>query len=237
MKRSQPSTSYTPRIPFKKSRFEPWQRKSPPVLDPAKDALSFQQTSIEWSMDRNQRPVIRIYGVTEEGNSIQCHVHGFRPYAYFSVPTWFGEEDEELPRFEKLISESLGEDRVVIESYEMVQRCNLFGFNEESTFVKVTLTNPYKLSKLTEVMKGYPIFESNLDFVLRFMIDTSIVGMSWIELPPDSYTIDTQDSSRCQYEVTVSYDRIISHTPEGQYSTIAPLRILSFDIESTGLNR
>ena len=68
------------------------------------------------------------------------------------------------------------------------------------------------------------------------MIDTNIVGMSWIELPAGSYTNHSQGSSHCQYEVDVSYDQIISHPTEGQMAAIAPLRILSFDIESTGLN-
>lgn len=31
-----------------------------------------------------------------------------------------------------------------------------------------------------------------------------------------------------------SWDRFISHTPEGQWQKIAPLRILSFDIECAG---
>jgi DNA polymerase delta subunit 1 len=32
----------------------------------------------------------------------------------------------------------------------------------------------------------------------------------------------------------VSYDKVISHAPEGEWSSIAPLRILSFDIECAG---
>ena len=40
--------------------------------------------------------------------------------------------------------------------------------------------------------------------------------------------------SRCQIEVDVSWEDFISHEPEGEWSTIAPIRILSFDIECAG---
>ena len=35
-------------------------------------------------------------------------------------------------------------------------------------------------------------------------------------------------------EVDVAWDKLISHAPEGDWSTVAPIRILSFDIECAG---
>jgi DNA polymerase delta subunit 1 len=183
--------------------------------------------------EKNQEPVINIYGVTKEGDSVLCRVHGFLPYAYFLVSP--GITEFHLGRFKRYISDCLGEDRSVITKCEIVRRCNLYGYNEEETFVKVTLTNPYKLSKLGDAVKNFQIFESNLDFTLRFMIDTKIVGMSWIELPAGFYQGNSRDSTRNHHEVDVCYEKIISHPPEGHMATIAPLRILSFDIECTGL--
>jgi DNA polymerase delta subunit 1 len=40
--------------------------------------------------------------------------------------------------------------------------------------------------------------------------------------------------SRCQIEVDVAWNNFISHEPEGEWSDIAPFRILSFDIECAG---
>lgn len=34
-------------------------------------------------------PVMRMYGVTSDGNSVCCHVHGFSPYFFMSAPTDF----------------------------------------------------------------------------------------------------------------------------------------------------
>lgn len=60
-----------------------------------------------------------------------------------------------------------------------------------------------------------------------------MTGTNWIELPPFSYNIK-KNSTNAQLEVDVPYDRIISHAPDGEWSKIAPLRILSFDIECAG---
>lgn len=38
----------------------------------------------------------------------------------------------------------------------------------------------------------------------------------------------------CQLEVDVLWSDVISHPPEGQWQRIAPLRVLSFDIECAG---
>lgn len=82
-----------------------------------------------------------------------------------------------------------------------------------------------------------------------------VVGMNWIEVPAGSYTLalGKDKKSLCQLELSVRYvssplsfiieactnrllrwDRFISHAPDGEWSKIAPLRILSFDIECAG---
>lgn len=40
--------------------------------------------------------------------------------------------------------------------------------------------------------------------------------------------------SLCQYEVDVAWTDLISHPAEGEWQRIAPLRVLSFDIECAG---
>ena len=38
-------------------------------------------------------PIIRMFGVNMEGNSIMAHVHGFAPYFYVPAPPGFKAED------------------------------------------------------------------------------------------------------------------------------------------------
>lgn len=77
--------------------------------------------------------------------------------------------------------------------------------------------------------------------------------MNWIEVPAGKYKLlgEGKKRSHCQIEIQVKsvgvsssftcihsylcrWDCFISHAPEGQWSKIAPLRILSFDIECAG---
>lgn len=60
--------------------------------------------------------------------------------------------------------------------------------------------------------------------------------MSWVEAPAKKYQLvaEAHRHSSCQIEAEISYVDLISHEPKGEWSKMAPLRILSFDIECAG---
>lgn len=60
--------------------------------------------------------------------------------------------------------------------------------------------------------------------------------MSWVEVNAGKYTtIPNKDRhSNCQIEAYVHYRDIIAHPADGEWAKMAPLRILSFDIECAG---
>src|SRR6218665_354721 len=77
------------------------------------------------------------------------------------------------------------------------------------------------------------------------MVDCSIQGCSWVEMPKGKYRLrGLQGSkkwcspvparSRCQIELDISWEDVISYPVEGEWLKIAPIRILSFDIECAG---
>ena len=137
----------------------------------------------------------------------------------------------------------------------MMQKSTIYGFqgNKMSPFIKITLAIPKLIAASKRLMErgevkvpgigdfiGRP-FEANIDFEIRFMADYKVVGCNWIELPPGSWKLRNKSAkgengltSRCQLEVDVSCDDFISHAPEGEWSKVAPFRILSFDIECAG---
>ena len=47
-------------------------------------------------------------------------------------------------------------------------------------------------------------YESNIAYTLRFMIDTHVVGMNWVEIPGGRYEVLQGDEKRslCQIEVS-----------------------------------
>ncbi len=60
--------------------------------------------------------------------------------------------------------------------------------------------------------------------------------MSWVEVPQSKYHLITHHDrhSNCQIEAEVHYRDLIAHPNDGEWAKMAPLRILSFDIECAG---
>ncbi|XP_030573080.1 DNA polymerase delta catalytic subunit [Drosophila novamexicana] len=247
---------------------ERWSRAPPPQLDPATDCLIFQQLDVENYVGQAQPgmpgaqlgpvPVVRMFGVTMEGNSVCCHVHGYCPYFYITAPRDFEQRhcsDLHEALDKKVIADMRGNKDNVQEAVlavELVQRLNIHGYqgDDKQTYIKITVTMPRFVAAASRLLKKEVImsnfdfqdcraFENNIDFDIRFMVDTHVVGCNWIELPPGVWRLRGRNSklateSRCQIEVDVAYDQFISHEPEGEWSKVAPLRILSFDIECAG---
>ena len=63
------------------------------------------------------------------------------------------------------------------------------------------------------------------------MVDIGLVGCGWVSLQAGKYEIRRDKLSRCQIEIDVEHRNVKCLAPEGDWQAIAPLRILSFDIE------
>lgn len=202
--------------------------------------------------------VIRMFGVTMGGNSVCCHVHGFTPYFYIGAPTGF-DHNHCYPFKTALDKAVLADMRSNKENLQeavlevtMVEGQSMLGYHgeEKYKFIKIVLALPRliaaakRLLERTIVYSAFDFqdcrsYESNIDFDIRFMVDTGVVGCSWIELPAGQYRQRTRlgtptIESRCQIEVDVAFDAFIAHEPEGEWAKVAPFRILSFDIECAG---
>ena len=60
--------------------------------------------------------------------------------------------------------------------------------------------------------------------------------MSWVEVPTQKYRMipERERQSNCQIEAYIHHADLIAHSNDGEWSKMAPLRILSFDIECAG---
>lgn len=222
-----------------------WSRPFLAPIDPKRDDIVFQQIEVE-NGDQCDGTWLRMFGVTEAGHSVLVNVTDFLPYFYIGVPRGFGDDD--LEPFKADLNNKFG--FTIVKKVEKVFRRSLWGYmgDESLPFLKLTISGPRNVPKVRAVFESgecsflglfpdiVPTFESNIVYVLRFMIDTKVVGMNWIEIPAGKYHLISSEKKRahCQIEVNVRYDNFISHSPEGNWSKIAPLRILSFDIECAG---
>lgn len=243
-----------------------WSRPSPPDLDPKNDKLIFQQLDIDnyhgqpvQGMPGSQLgpvPIMRMYGITMEGNSVCCHVHGFTPYFYVTVPINFTESS--CNELKLNLSKSLLEDsrsnkdniKEPVLDVRLVKARSIMYYkgDNDMTFVKISVALPKLIAASKRLIENQPtsfglmdpsFYETNIDFDIRFMVDTTVVGCSWIELPVGKWLLRSKNTamkpeSRCQIEVDVAWNKFITHPPEGEWSKVAPIRILSFDIECAG---
>ncbi|KZT09911.1 uncharacterized protein LAESUDRAFT_673547 [Laetiporus sulphureus 93-53] len=224
-----------------------WARATLPPLDETKDSIIFQQIDIEEAIDQGSGNLgLRMYGVTEAGHSVLAIITDFQPYFYIPAPRGFAESD--TWSFEQYLNNA--GNGGAVRSVEFVKRRSLWGYRGDDwvIFLKITVVDQRSLPRIRGIFERgecnfrdlFPgsvnTYESNIAYTLRFMIDTKVVGMNWIEIRPCNYQLvePSKKKSHCQIELIVRWDKFISHSPEGQWSHIAPLRILSFDIECAG---
>ncbi|XP_028644817.1 DNA polymerase delta catalytic subunit isoform X2 [Grammomys surdaster] len=243
-----------------------WLRPALRPLDPNTEPLIFQQLEIDHYVGSalplpegpppscNSVPILRAFGVTDEGFSVCCHIHGFAPYFYTPAPPGFGAEH--LSELQRELNTAISRDQrggkelsgPAVLAIELCSRESMFGYHGHgpSPFLRITLALPRLMAPARRLLEqgvrvpglGTPSFapyEANVDFEIRFMVDADIVGCNWLELPAGKYVKRAEKKATlCQLEVDVVWSDVISHPPEGQWQRIAPLRVLSFDIECAG---
>ncbi|CAL4122527.1 unnamed protein product, partial [Meganyctiphanes norvegica] len=243
-----------------------WTRPAPPVINSKKERFIFHQCEIDYTIGTPKEgmpgqqagrvPIMRMFGVTDEGNSVCCHVHGFSPYFYVTCPLSF--KQEHLGPFKNTLNKIILDDmrsnreniKETVLAVDICTKENIYGFhgNRKARFLKITVVLPRLIAAAKRLLgdgkvevpglgcPAYEAYESNIDFEIRFMVDTKVVGCCWIELSPDKYSVRKRKefTTRCQIELDVGWNKFIAHEPEGEWSRVAPFRILSFDIECAG---
>ncbi|KAJ3332402.1 DNA-directed DNA polymerase delta [Blyttiomyces sp. JEL0837] len=225
------------------------------------DGIVFQQLDIDDyvgtclpnSYNLKDMTILRMYGVTENGHSVTCHVHGFLPYLFIPAPNGF--TAEHIHGFKYTLNRYLMADckasSAVIVDVQIVAKQSIYGYQgkQQNVFLQIFVHLASQIAKTRTAfekgvdiggnfgVKAFTTFESSLQFPLRFMIDTKIVGANWIQLPKNKFQLRHHQNkiSTSQIEVDIQFRDIVSHEADGgHWSRVAPLRILSFDLECAG---
>ena len=190
-------------------------------------------------------PLIRLYGVTDDSHSVCLIVERFYPYFYVKKPKNFTQGD--IPTLKNKLTDLLKANSAnqehCVKEITIVSKIDIFMYNPNpEDFLKIVLYQPKNVSFLRERFEGGSIlidgidkfdpltYESKINFNLRYMLDRDIVGMSWVKVPKGKYTVTTNERekvSNCQIEAWADVDDVIPLSHLGEYSKIAPIRILS----------
>ena len=188
-------------------------------------------------------PLIRLYGINENKISVCLLIENFHPYFYVKKPKDYISADKQklIEHLTKLLENNRKQPYYVYD-IEIVEKINIYNYNpEKEQYLKIILYDPKNVSFLRDIFeKGYLIgnlkfepqtFESKINFPLRFMVDRDIVGMSWVKVQKGKFRLSKNPISNCQIEAWCSVEDVIPLSTHGEYSKLAPLRILSIDIE------
>src|SRR5438477_4252738 len=164
---------------------------------------------VELTVARCKRPVLRLHGVSEKGHSGCAFVHGFRPFFAVPAPRDLlecarrskgpGGEALACEWFQEALDKALSQGRRWQQSVldvRLIQKCSFYGWRgeEKVPFFRVTVATPNLVygyvRALTETGVFVPqinswkrfkrTFETNVLFVMRFLIDTGILGAGWM---------------------------------------------------------
>jgi len=163
-------------------------------------------------------PVVRLFGRAEDGTSTCCYVPGFEPYFYVNA-------SGELDLICKLIKVRFD----VVKNVYIVQRFEPVGYQKsKKPMIQVTTYEPRHVPEIRDDILQIPgvieVYETDILFRNRFLIDRGLHGMGWVSVSPSQEAhpggkiyCDTVCSDRQPVEV----DKLPN----------APLKFLSFDIE------
>jgi DNA polymerase I len=179
--------------------------------------MNFQLLDADY-VTEGTSPVVRLFGRDEDGKSVCCYVPGFEPYFYVNA-------SGELDLICKLIKERFD----VVKSVDIVQRFEPVGYQKsKKPMIQVTTYEPRHVPEIRDDILQIPgvkeVYETDILFRNRFLIDRGLHGMGWVSVSPSKEGIPTGK----MYSDAVCLDL---HPAEVEKLPNAPLKFLSFDIE------
>eukprot|EP00746_Dinoflagellata_sp_MGD_P163690 gnl/MRDRNA2_/MRDRNA2_91872_c0_seq1.p1 gnl/MRDRNA2_/MRDRNA2_91872_c0~~gnl/MRDRNA2_/MRDRNA2_91872_c0_seq1.p1 ORF type:complete len:1150 (+),score=221.56 gnl/MRDRNA2_/MRDRNA2_91872_c0_seq1:69-3518(+) len=196
--------------------------------------------------------ILRLHGVMFDGVSVVVTVHGFFPYLFARIPqdlqTYAGLEEAVRVALEaEFPSKKGGQEEQRIVGVERVEKFPLLGYLKDPvSFLKISLASPKLLASCAkQIERGFAlkapsqggdtffsgqVFEANVPFALRFLVDTDLGGGRWVELKEHTVKGASNESGQVEIETRVS---AVQAVPQDQLegSRLAPLRMLAMEVK------
>lgn len=199
----------------------------------------------------DEKYIIRIFGVTREGYSVCVNVENFTPFFFIKVPDNWKNSNVKI-----LLSKIC--DKLIIKKYNQWVKCDknllkskciilkkkdFYGFsnNKEFKFLRLVFDNSDAMRRASNIIKNHnlgkskltgfstlPLYESNLDPIIRFAHLRNLNFSGWINIDDFIQTENYNKKSSCQIETTVNWQSI----SKLENNTNAPILQASYDIET-----
>lgn len=203
--------------------------------------MDFQILDADYEVVNDSSPVIRLFGRGADGKSVCCFVPDFEPYFYLKA-------SGDLNTVARLIEETFTQ----VKKVDIIEKFEPIGYQKTKTkMLRVTTHLPREVPeirddilKLQEVLKAegkWEVYETDILFRNRFLIDRDLGGMVWVStegeaVDPAKYIrTNGSGSSRCD-KFTCDASILASGFNKVENLTLAPLKYLAFDIECLPLD-
>ena len=203
--------------------------------------MDFQILDADYEVVNDSSPVIRLFGRGADGNSVCCFVPDFEPYFYLKA-------SGDLHALSRLIEDTFDQ----VKKVEIVEKFEPIGYQKsKKKILRITTRLPRDVAEIrTEVLKiqgvlraegKWEVYESDILFRNRFLIDRGLGGMVWISaegkpVQPTRYLrAGYAGNSFCENYACDSAVLAFG-LKKIESLRIAPLKYLSFDIECLPLD-
>lgn len=201
--------------------------------------------------------VIRVFGVTAQGNSVCLDINNFTPFFYLKVPdNW---TKSKVTIFLSKIKDKLKKCMIkqgevwITEDYSnnlLIKKCVLqlkydfFGFSnkQEYKFLRLTFNNSVAMKKTITLIKKHnsksiltdfpklPLYEANVDASIKFAHIKNLKFSGWLKVPKAKFNLIPNEfsTSTCQIHCSADWNNIELN----DINNNAPILQASYDIET-----
>jgi len=166
------------------------------------------------------KPVIRLWGKTEDGKNVVVFDKKLFPYFYVEI-----KDIESLPSLKERIKDLKEFAGEKIRKIEVVEK-KLLG--EKKKFIKIVMQDPSDVLKLRNILKEWDDikeeYEYEIPFYKRYLIDNDFLPMDWFEVSGNEIKTDLK------VDLAIEADEI----KQTKIKKYPDFKILSFDIEMCG---
>ncbi len=207
---------------------------------------------INSSLNTTVKSIINVIAIDRDQSVFSVKVLNYRYYFYVLAPDY--EEDDlviknELYYLKQHINEQF--QFLLVDKIELVEKESFIEYkgphNPLRKFLKIYINDFTVKSRLRRKFEqGFSVnkygyhsrcFESNISYLIRFMVDNDLSGMSWIKLPAKKYRTEFDRILHINEIIIESNELIGIPANDPNFSEIAPLRLMSFDIECSSYGK
>ncbi|XP_020108239.1 DNA polymerase zeta catalytic subunit isoform X3 [Ananas comosus] len=181
-------------------------------------------------------PVIRIYGSTPAGQKTCLHVHRALPYLYIPCPNELLQNPGEgnlginalLIAAEKALKDRSASKKHHVHGCTLVRAKKLYGYHStEELFVKIYLYYPHEVGRLATLLLGGAVlnriiqpYESHIPYLLHFLVDYNLYGMSHIHVSNVKFRPPLPDSFKSQISCCTAQSIELEEKPTSVSSSL-----------------